>query len=162
MRAPALQRSSQGVSPIVSTVLLVAVTVVLASVLFVIVSSLLTPPPPPPVAVVFDTLGWDAAGNNTAQIKTVTGASAVVVSDLTYIVKDSEGTTYYVGPADVPQTNNSITVTVHYDDRDTGGRITAGDLIVISVAPVSAASLMNGGVLEIYNGNHQIAIHSIS
>ena len=152
----------RAVAPVVSTILLVAITIVLASVLFVLMSSLLTPPPPPPVAVSFDSLGWDATGNNSAQVKAVTGAGGIAASSLTYIVKDSESTVYYVGAADTPQTNSSITVTVHYADRDTGDRITGGDLIVITVAPVSAASLMNGGVLEIYYQGRQIAIHSIS
>ena len=155
------RRAKRAVSPVVSTVLLVAITVVLAAVLFVIVSSMLTPPPPPPVALVFTNQGWDN-GTNTATIQAVTGAASISVASLDYIIRDAQGMLIFTGKADTPVAADTITVTVHYDDLDAGDRVTPGDRVQIIVDPISGSSIVDGGVIEMYDGSKQIASHGIS
>jgi FlaG/FlaF family flagellin (archaellin) len=156
-----LRRAKAAVAPVVSTVMLVAITVVLAAVLFVLVSSMLNPPPPPPVAITFTSLGW-SGGNNTAVIQSVTGASAVSVADLEYQLRDSDNTLMYSGKADQAVPTQSVTITIHYEDLDSGERITPGDKIIVTVDPISGSTLVDGGVLEIYAGGKQIASHAIA
>jgi FlaG/FlaF family flagellin (archaellin) len=155
------RRSSGAVAPVVGTVLVVAVTVVLAAVLFVIVSSMLTPPPPPPLAISFRTMGW-SNGTNTAEISAVTGAGAISVADLEYIIRDSQAEVIYTGKAGNPVTSSSVTVDVLYEDLDVGDRITAGDKIRIIVTPSSGSAIVDGGIFEMYSGGRQIASHAIS
>ena len=156
-----LRRASGAVAPVVSTVLMVAITVVLAAVLFVLVSSMLNPPPPPPVAITFTSLGW-SGGSNTAVIQSVTGASAISVGALEYQLRDSDNTLMYSGKADQTVPAQSVTITVHYEDLDSGDRITPGDKIIITVDPISGSTLVDGGVFEIYSGSKQIASHAIA
>ena len=156
-----VRRARAAVAPVVSTVLLVAITVVLAAVLFVFASSMLNPPPPPPVAITFTSLGW-ADGNNTAVIQSVTGASAISVADLEYQLRDSDNTLMYSGKANQTIPAQSVSITVTYDDLDSGDRITPGDKIIITVDPISGSTLVDGGVLEIYAGGHQIASHAVA
>jgi FlaG/FlaF family flagellin (archaellin) len=145
---------------VVSTVLLVAITVVLAAVLFVIVSSLLVKPPVPPAAFTLDSSGW-IGGNETSSVTGVTGAATIPSSDLTYVIRDADGTSFYAGQAEQPTTTNSITVTVHYRDRDGGDRITQGDQLIVEVVPISGKALLEGGVLEVHFGDRQIANHAL-
>lgn len=156
-----VRRARGAVAPVVSTVLLVAITVVLAAVLFVLVSSMLNPPPPPPVAITFTSLGWNE-GNNTAVIQSVTGAGAISVADLEYQLRDSDNTLMYSGKADQSVPAQSVTITVHYEDLDSGDRISPGDKIIVMVDPISGSNLVDGGVFEIYSGGKQIASHAIA
>lgn len=149
------------VAPVVGTVLVVAITVVLAAVLFVIVSNMLTPPPPPPTAVVFRAMGWNN-GTNTAEISGVSGASAITVSGLEYIIRDTEDTVVFTGKADTPVASSSVTVDVHYEDLDSGNSITVGDKIQVIVTPQSGTDLIDGGIFEMYSGGKQIASHALS
>jgi flagellin-like protein len=149
------------VSPVVSTVLLVAITVVLAAVLFVIVSSMLTPPPAPPVAITFTDQGW-SSGTNTMTILTATSAGSIPVSQLDYIIQDSMNTIIFSGKADEPVASDNVTVTVHYEDIDGGDRISPGDRLQIIVDPISGYVVVDGGALQIYHEGKQLASHSIA
>jgi flagellin-like protein len=153
-------RERQAVAPIVSTVLLVAITIVLAAVLFVIVSSMLVKPPPPPAAFTLDSRGWNG-GNETSTVSGTTGTGAIPASELTYVIRDPDGVGYYGGKAEDSMTVNSVTVTVHYRDLDGGDRITPGDQLVVEVVPISGKALLEGGVFEVHYGDRQIANHAL-
>lgn len=161
MALRALPQPCSGVAPIVSTILMVAITVVLAAVVFVFVSGILAPPPPPPIAITFSSASVED-GNNSVSITSATGTSRIPSSSLTYVVKDSDSVPYFLGSAGDSMTTNSLNITVHYRDLDSNELVSAGDTLVIEVQPASGASLLDGGVIEIFFGTQQIASHSIA
>lgn len=148
-------------APIISTILMVAITVVLAAVVFVLVSGMLNKPPPPPAAITFESRDWTDA-NYTASITAATGVNDILAGDLSYIVQDDGGTSYFSGKANDTNTVNSVTVKVWYNDLDGNNRITPGDQVVINVQPLSGKTALTGGVLQILHDNRQIANHGIS
>lgn len=166
MNTRTLRPHRAAVAPVISTILMVAITVVLAAVLYVIVSGMLFPPPPPPASVSFDSQGWNpATGRNSASILGAAGTQNIPVSGLTYFVKDTDGVVYFSGNASESKTTNTVagpvTVTVSYDDNDGGDRITAGDSVIIQVSPASAWTLVDGGLFEMYYGGRQVGTHAI-
>lgn len=156
-----LRKRRTGVAPVISTILMVAIAVVLAAVLYLLVLPIMNPPPPPPASIVFQPQGWNG-GNNSAVILSATGVQTIPASEVSYVVKDPEGATYFAGNEGEAKTTNSVTITIHYNDVDGGDRISAGDTVVIEVAPASAAALLDGGLFEMYHGGRQIANHQIA
>ena len=148
-------------APVISTIMLVAITVVIAAVLFVMISSIMAPPPKPPVAVTMESRGW-SAGTNTAVVSSATGTGGIELGNLEFILTDVGGQKYYGGAGDHPEIHDNVTFNVRYLDTDGNGQISPGDKLVVEVDPLAGVDLVDGGVVEIHEGGRQIASHSLS
>lgn len=147
-------------APIISTILMVAITVVLAAVVFVMVSGMLVKPPPAPAAITLESRDWTGA-NYTASVTGVTGMGGVSPVSLSFIVEDDGGNAYFSGQINDTNTLNGVDTTLRYNDLDGNNQISPGDQVVIEVAPLSGKTALEGGVLKILNGEQQVANHGI-
>ena len=160
MRTVPSRPSPRAVSPVISTILLVAITVVLAGVLYVMVSSVGVSNPPAPVSIQFSSNPW-SQGKNTASIISVTGASGITIGSLTFVVRAPNGEVYFEGMANETKSHDGVNVTVSYLDFDNNSAITVSDQVSVEVVPQSGSALIESGVIEMYAQNRQIAIHSL-
>jgi flagellin-like protein len=160
MRSLPSRPSSRGVSPVISTILLVAITVVLAAVLYVLVSSVGVSNPPTPISIQFSSNPW-SQGKNTASIVSVTGASGISIGAISFVVKAANSEVYFEGTANETKPHNGVNVTVSFVDLDNNNQISVSDQVTIQVTPQSGSGLIEGGVFEMYAQNRQIAIHSL-
>jgi hypothetical protein len=140
---------------------MVAITVILAAVVYLLVSGVMGPPPPGPASVSLSNEGGWVDGNYTAAVVSATGVEAVPANGLTYIVRDQDRAAYLSGPANTPQTTNSITTTIFYVDTNDDNRVTGGDIIRIQVEPSAASAAFDGGVFELHYDGNRIALQSL-
>ena len=87
-RTLVLKRDEEGVSPVIATILMVAITVVLAAVLYVMVSGLIPPTPPgQPMGV---TVGRSTTGTNwTLTVATAPSGKSLTTTNL--VIKGADG-----------------------------------------------------------------------
>jgi len=159
---PRLRRDQRGVTPVIGTILVVAVTIVLGTVLYFLVTGALTPPVTPPPAVGFVSGGW-SGGTYTASVEAAAHTNTIDLTGISYKVEDAYGNLFFTGKSGNSQTASGITVVVVYHDDDGNGRISAKDTVTVAVDPPAAgAQAVSGGILRlVYNGD-VIASHSIA
>lgn len=153
----------RGVSPVIGTILMVAITVVLGTVLYVLVTGILVPPPPPPVAVTFQTQEW-FEGTETGVITSATNTRSLEISGLRFVVEaGSESTIYFANPSGESKTTGNVTIQVTFVDQDGDSRVSTGDWVTIQVTPISATSFVfgEGGICKILYLDREIARFSI-
>jgi flagellin-like protein len=125
-------RKEEAVSPVIGTILMVAVTVVLAAVLYILVGGMINPTEKPPENVILlkqeTTHQVDATHFDTSfTIIKVRSDQMYKITDLSFIIQ---------GPSGSLVTDASFI----YGDADADGIITAGDSIQVT------------GMLESYRG----------
>ena len=151
------RKNKSAVSPVIGTILMVAITVVLAAVLYVMVAGLGPGQQNiPPTAVLQGGGSWASGALNTSYtftVSTVTPAGAQInPADLQYIVSNSQQTTMYSGAANQNTTSGGFAIDVRYNDALEPGKVSAGDKIQIFVQP-SASNPLTGGKIQVnYNG----------
>lgn len=137
----AWKRNEVAVSPVIATILLVAITVVLAAVLYVMVTALIVPPEPP-ARIEFTT---DSKDLNTWELE-VTGASVSenLINYKVVILKNGSR----IHTMD-PLMENDVG-DYRFTDIDAGGGLSVGDRFIITCEPESLYEL---NVIWRDNGN---------
>jgi flagellin-like protein len=150
------RKNKSAVSPVIGTILMVAITVVLAAVLYVMVAGLGPGNQSiPPTAVLQGGGSWVSGSLNTSYtftVSSITPAGAQInPADLQYIVSNAAQTTLYSGAALQNTTSGGFAIDVRYNDALEPGKVSAGDKIQIFVQP-SANNPLQGGSLKVnYN-----------
>ncbi len=157
-----LYKKEKGVSPVIATILMVAITVVLASAVYLIVSGYLTGTPAKPIMVG----GTISQGSNYTLI-TITSVSGGTISmssttplTITVVVN---GTTYTNSFTPSPSNPTNFNGPTNSKDTVTGTLtltnspyLSAGDTITLTYNPAtgSAQALPSGSTISLsYNGN---------
>lgn len=122
-----IRRNEEAVSPVIATILMVAITVVLAAVLYVMVSGLIggTTTAEPNVQ-------FQAADNTANNTWTVTVAGVSEALELgkfkAVLLKDA----VQDGAAMDPLADGSTVGNIHFNDLDGGGKLSVGDYFTIT------------------------------
>jgi len=141
------------VSPVIGTILMVAITVVLAAVLYVMVTGLVTSPGGNKPTLTLTPGQW--TGNNlTIQITSVS-SSTIKYSDLTFQVQSPAKGICFTGTANSGnQTGCSgTTANVTYVDAAGEGNVDALDIIKVYASP---ATDVKGGTFKVSLGSDAI------
>lgn len=144
-------KNKKAVSPVIGTILMVAITVVLAAVLYVMVSGIGTNPNTNNPSTVLQSQNWNA-GNLLVNIQSSQGAT-VNPTDLTYIIQDRNGTTCYTGVAGLTQNTCTANVTIVYQDNIDPSKVGAGDSVKITVTPTTNTAIQGGRIRLFYQSN---------
>ena len=152
-----IRKDEQAVSPVIATILMVAITVVLAAVLYVMVSGLLTGPGPTKPFVTFSTAQL-AQGNATISVAQV---SQTVAPD-NYRVNLQVGATPGTAVA-MPTSGNSASVTVggttyrvYWTDIGGEGTFNAGDTFRVTGNGVALPSNSSFTLYLLWSDGSQI------
>jgi flagellin-like protein len=126
-----VRRDERAVSPVISTILMVAITVVLAAVLYVMVSGLIGPTGSGNPTVAFSPAV--SVNANTWRIDVGSVSSAVALSSYQIVVLD--GTTVAI-PATAVRAGTNIAsgggLVLNYTDTNSDAKLTGGDFFVLS------------------------------
>lgn len=135
-------------SPVIGTILMVAITVVLAAVLYVMVASIgpVTSMQRPTLVM---TPGIWGSGNLTISFSSMTNAANLNPADLLYLVQAPNGTTYFTGAAGTGPSTGGVRVTVLYQDLGTPLRVSPEDQIRLSVSPANSTAI-RGGLFRVF------------
>ncbi|HYY47711.1 MAG TPA: archaellin/type IV pilin N-terminal domain-containing protein, partial [Thermoplasmata archaeon] len=138
----------RAVSPVIATILMVAITVVLAAVLYVMVSGLIVGPGASKPLVTFSAVTKQNAVTWTFSIASAQPAVAATNYKVNFGIGTSVGTAVNMGTSNV---NTTVTVTgaspssvgVKWTDVGGGGQVKGGDIFTIAFpsAPASGTSL---------------------
>jgi flagellin-like protein len=153
------RKNKSAVSPVIGTILMVAITVVLAAVLYVMVAGLGPGSTPNNPTMIMQSGGWNN-GNDTVSITSVTNAANLAPTDLTFTIETTSGP-YYSGAAGANDTRGGPTVNVVYNDLTGANLVTSGDSVRIQITPASSAAL-NGASLKVFKGGSQIGVVTLS
>lgn len=124
----AIRRDQEAVSPVIATILMVAITVVLAAVLYVMVSGLVTGPGATPQAIGIS-IGSTTDGQNW-KLSMTSVPSTLSSSNVNLVVLDASGTVVLASKALGDLTSSTDNAT--FVDLDADGTIEAGDYILLS------------------------------
>ena len=109
------KKSKRGVSPIIATILLVAITVVLAAVLYILISGLTKGPGSTPIgsALAVGTVNEASAGSNFYYNMTVqTASGGMTWSNMIFQVQSAAGGVIGAGPTTITTTNAAASCNV--------------------------------------------------
>src|SRR5882672_11997167 len=134
MKTVFIRPNKKAVSPVIGTILMVAITVVLAAVLYVMVTGLVGPPQGQKPNLVLTAGTWNN-GNLTISFASITNAPNLAPTDLTYRLQTSGGVTYFTGAAGTGAAVSGVTVSVSYQDNANAGKVSNEDNIRISMSP---------------------------
>ncbi|MGC8725281.1 MAG: archaellin/type IV pilin N-terminal domain-containing protein [Thermoplasmata archaeon] len=101
MKIGKIYRKKKGVSPVIATILMVAITVVLAGVLYVMVMGLMHGPGSTPNAIGFGTVGQptsDSSGGLVEVVQIASASSGLYLSSVGFKVVNSAGQAASIGP----------------------------------------------------------------
>jgi archaeal type IV pilus assembly protein PilA len=158
MQTVFVRKNKSAVSPVIGTILMVAITVVLAAVLYVMVAGLGPGSTPTNPTIIMQSGSW-TGGNTSASITSVTNAGNLAPTDLTYTIESSSGP-FYSGVADLNDNRGGPTVKVHYNDLTNPGTtstVSSGDSIRVQVTPANSTAL-SGASLKVFKGATQIGV----
>lgn len=124
-----MRRDSEAVSPVIATILMVAITVVLAAVLYVMVMGFGGPTSSPPVAA----MSYQKVGPNNYTIRITSIDREVLWSDCKIaIVNDSKaGTSQSPLKAGPIQLDNNVVAGIWLVDLGSASKVGAGDYFII-------------------------------
>lgn len=152
----------RAVTPVIGTILVVAVTIVLGTVLYLLVTNALVRPVTPPPAIAFISADWNGA-TYTASVESAAYTNDVDLGGISYKVEDAFGNLYFAGKSGDSQTSSGIDVIVEYHDNDADSHISAKDTVTVTVNPPAAGSqAVSGGILRLVWKGDVIASHSIA
>lgn len=148
MKTVFAKKNEKAVSPVIGTILMVAITVVLAAVLYVMVSGIGpgSTSNPPTAQLQAGTWGGNATtASYSVIVISVKDTGGIDPSTLKYIVAKSDNTPCYAGAALQNLTLcATFTVNVRYQDTTTPGAISASDSIQVTVTPGTGNPLIAG------------------
>jgi len=130
-----LREDEEGVSPVIATILMVAITVVLAAVLYVMVSGLIGPGggPSPTMSWAGHVITPGSSGGDDWEFRVASIDPAVDLGN--YRVSILQGTSIVDGPEDLTNGNlvlgTASTTHLNVSDLDGGGRLSAGDTFIL-------------------------------
>lgn len=152
MRKIWLRPNKNAVSPVIGTILMVAITVVLAAVLYVMVTGLVTSPGDTKPTVSLSAGTW-SGGTSVVSITSVS-TSTLDVSGLTFQVVAQNGTIYFSGGAGAGSAVNGITVTVTYNNGGTESpqKVGSDDNIAVSVSPTAGNDQLHDTTFKVLSG----------
>lgn len=127
--AKAIRRDSAAVSPVIATILMVAITVVLAAVLYVMVTGLIQNPGQTPQQIGVNVTG-DLAGGTLWKMSISNAPSQPLASDVTLVLTLADGSSVSGTLASPPA---NVTWNDVIDDGDTGtpATVDAGDYVAV-------------------------------
>lgn len=128
-------RGQEGVSPVIATILLVAITVVLTSVLYIVVTNIASDVGRPPPAVAF--IRESRTATSTVYTVHLSGQMSYQFLTAKLFVNYTEDTSSTIGPLAVGTHGN-----VTFDDRDGSGTLTSGDAFLIATLPSQTYEFM--------------------
>ncbi|MCI4346535.1 MAG: type IV pilin [Thermoplasmata archaeon] len=122
------KKNKRGVSPIIATILLVAITVVLAAVLYILISGFTKGPGNQPIGTAFafgtpqkttgtaasNTLGTCATGDQCYNIQVGSAGGGITAASLNFVVRDSAGNTLSYAGDKVTLISSTPTVLATY------------------------------------------------
>jgi len=151
MRTLWLRPNKNAVSPVIGTILMVAITVVLAAVLYVMVTGLVTNPGETKPTVSLSVGNFQGLGT-TATITSVS-TTTLDVSTLVFQVVAGNGTIYFSGAAGTGAAVNGVVVTITYNDASGDGKVGPDDNIGIKVAQTSDLIQVHGTTFKVLQGS---------
>ncbi|MEM2944055.1 MAG: type IV pilin N-terminal domain-containing protein [Methanomassiliicoccales archaeon] len=124
-----MRRDSEAVSPVIATILMVAITVVLAAVLYVMVMGFGGPSSNPPIAA----LNYEKTAENTYKISVISIDREVFWSDckLAVVNNTASDTSELLSGGTVSGIAPAVAYSVELIDLGTGAKVGAGDYFVI-------------------------------
>ena len=150
----AKRKKDSGVSPVIATILMVAITVVLAAVLYVMVSGFTHSPGTANSAGLNEATG-SAAGSYVVSISSVS-ASNIPVSGLKIIITQGSTSITYTDSGSWGSTVTGAP-TVTYTQSTSGATyLSAGDSFNIVQSTASGAVNLSGATVTLYNGNSEL------
>jgi len=154
MRLARVHRREDGVSAVVGTILMVAVTIVLAVVLFIFIAPLMATQPSQRPQIPLTTTGW-SDGNLSISFVSLSGAPSIIPTDLRYQIISVNGTIYFSGPAGNVTAVSNVSVNITYRDADSSATVSPPDRIDIVVNTVSVP-LIRGCMFRLVLGTEVI------
>jgi flagellin-like protein len=147
MKTVHLRQNKNAVSPVIGTILMVAITVVLAAVLYVMVTGLVTSPGQQKPTVTLSAGQWSGGAN----VISITSAPStpITASDLSFQIVAANGTFWFNGASGASKTTFGITVTVTFNDASTDNKVGPDDNIQITVSPVNAVNTVRGATFKV-------------
>ncbi|MGC8689044.1 MAG: archaellin/type IV pilin N-terminal domain-containing protein [Thermoplasmata archaeon] len=144
-----LYRKEKGVSPVIATILMVAITVVLASAVYLMVSGYIGTSPSKPVAMSFTV----TSTSTSTQFQVVSGNISVTASTPLIITVTNGSGTWTTSITDLSNTPNTLTVntySVTITITSVTGKtyLSAGDIISFSTASKKSST----GQFPLYPG----------
>ncbi len=150
-----VRANDEAVSPVIATILMVAITVVLAAVLYVMVSGLISTPTQPGTGWGFN-LGTSGNGANWVVSFTTVPASATQAG-VSVIVKNAAGATVVNGLtlAYIQAQTSNTTQGLTFKPLKNDGTVVAGDSLLLSVStyPTGSQITLVAGGTQIYQHN---------
>lgn len=144
------RRDCSAVSPVIGTVLMVAVTVVLAAIVYVVVNPLVNPEEEPPVDLIFlqqgtvtqtDATHWDTFFS----IVTIESDEVMEWTTVSFVVQGTTGSLV-------------TDATISYGDSNGDGRLTVGDSVILE----GMTAGYSGGTLKVLHRGAMIGQNSIA
>ncbi len=152
-------KKEEGVSPVIATILMVAITVVLAATVWLLVSGYMGGTSQPNLTA---TLTYDVQNSNPnanpGYIYLKVSMSTPSTADWTKVVIGINGTTAHL----TGQTGSTVNgCTVDIEDLDGNGKLSSGDVIKIT-APAGTPHLLIGATISIaidgYSGSQTVTV----
>lgn len=153
--APAAPASNAKLILIVVAVVAVVVVVLLVVLPFLLYLSIAGSGPPPgsqTPTLVLAAGTWNN-GNLTISFASVTNAPNLDPADLTYLIQDLTGTTYFTGAAGPGTSVAGTTVTVMYNDNANFLKVSAEDNLRITVSPATSSAIRGGSLKLFFAGD---------
>ena len=145
-----------GVSPVIATILMVAITVVLAAVLYVMVSGF-THSPGTAQSVGLNEAPGSAANSYVVSISSVSASNIPVTGLKIIITQGSTSVTYTDSNSWVTPTSPAGGPTVTYTQSTPSATyLSAGDSFTIVQATASGFIPLSGATVTLYNGNSEL------
>ena len=155
-----------GVSPVIATILMVAITVVLAAVLYVMVSGFTHAPP---ASQSVGLTGATQSGNYWNMSISSVSASNIAFSNIRIVITGATGSATPLNAAftygSVSSSGSSVSytatsyasnVTIGILSGNSGKYLATGDTLSINSGSTSWATGLTGATVTIYNGNSEL------
>ena len=149
----AKRMKDSGVSPVIATILMVAITVVLAAVLYVMVSGFTHTPPASQTAG----LSESQSGNNYTVAVSSVSANNIKLSNLKIVITGAGAAAYdgsHAWANGTVVTGVSLNVSVLSGNSNT--YLGTGDSFTITASTSAIAADLSGATVTLYNGNSNL------
>ena len=153
-----------GVSPVIATILMVAITVVLAAVLYVMVSGFTHAPPASQTAGLSESQNGNSytisvssvSANNIklTNLKIVITGASVTGLDGSLTWANSSGSTNSISDSSI--SNSSVTIAVSILSGNSNTYLGTGDSFTLTASSATVAADISGATVTLYNGNSNL------